>query len=736
MPGLIHDVDVSAQIKEQLPEFIRADSTQNFQGFLEAYYEWLELVRIDLDRDVSELFYPGQIVFGERSAAQAIIKSVINEGRTIYVQYKSRQKMLYDERIFTEGLSWDDLVEEHADRFDVEFWSKSPGDDYTAGITDVHYNAILAASYMMDLQDVDTTDLKYFNETYRDTLLANFPELETARYVNERQLAKMIRTFNNRKGVDKTIKWLFKLVYGEDIDVFFPGTLLLRASDGRWNQPIVTFLAGIPNGFILSDFVGMRIRGKQSGVEALVINSYKNQVGNKEVNVLELAGLPDWVDETQPGLPGNPTISDFAVGEEIEVLPATFIEEEDFEDRREADLTAEIRGGVKEIEIYAAGSHYKPGQRVTFESAGGVISTADIIKISNNFAIDFMGVVKQGTGYQVGDEVEVFPAFTGGRNEQAIVGELADPYIQYHSYQQILPYINFNLNANSIFFYNTREAVNTALYFTITLPQVFANGESLYQNGTPYPDYPIVTGQNITFTHSGGTENALVMAQEENKNSMLRVRLYDTALGDPSGNKALHPIHTINSFTLEDGTVIDRVDDTVLGGSVTANVQFKDVRIEDALVYSFETFGGIQSIEIVSTGVEFFDLPSASVKGRSNTAVYPTWTANTELEVDYGGDGGKYSISAYNTMQITTDESTMVFANGWDKTYPDYPISRVAAMESVRTTDTPGGMKTYVHGLCAFGEIRAELVGVLDLASISYFVQEDYFEASEDDFYF
>ena len=467
MPGLIHDVDVSAQIKEQLPEFIRADSTQNFQGFLEAYYEWLELVRIDLDRDVSELFYIDQIVYGERSAAQAIIKAVINEGRTIYVQYKSRQKMLYDERIFTEGLSWDDLVEEHKDRFDVEFWSKSPGDDYTAGITDVHYNAILAASYMMDLQDVDTTDLKYFNETYRDTLLANFPELENARFVNERQLAKMIRTFNNRKGVDKTIKWLFKLVYGEDIDVFFPGTLLLRASDGRWNQPIVTFLAGIPNGFVLSDFVGMRIRGKQSGVEALVINSYKNQVGNKEVNVLELAGLPDWVDETQPGLPGNPTISDFTVGEEIEVLPATFIEEEDFADRREADLTAEIRGGVKEVEIYAAGSHYKPGQRVTFESAGGVTSTADIIKISNNFAIDFMGVEKQGTGYQVGDEVEVFPAFTGGRNEQAIVGELADEYVMYHSYQQILPYVNFNLMpTQSSFTIHVRQSI---LYCTLRL---------------------------------------------------------------------------------------------------------------------------------------------------------------------------------------------------------------------------------------------------------------------------
>ena len=616
MPGLIHDVDVSAQIKEQLPEFIRADSGQNFQGFLEAYYEWLELVRIDLDRDVSELFFVDQLVFGERSAAKGLIKAIINEGRTIYVQYKSRQKMLYDERIFTEGLSWDDLVEQHKDRFDVGFWSKSPGADYTAGIKDVSYNAILAASYMMDLQDVDTTDLKFFNETYRDTLLANFPELENARYVNERQLAKMIRTFNNRKGVDKTLQWLFKLVYGEDIDVFFPGTLLLRASDGRWRAPIVTFLAGIPNGFTLSDFTGLRIRGKTSGVEALVINSYKNQVKNKEVNVLELSGLPDWVDETSPGVPGNPTLFDFLVGETIEVLPATFIEDEDFADRPERNLTAEVRGGVSEVEIYAAGSHYSPGQTVTFESAGGVTSTADIIRVSNNFAIDFMGVEKQGTGYQVGDEVEVFPAYTGGKNQKAIVGVLADEYVMYHSYQQIYPYIGFNLNANSIFQYNTREALATALYFTITIPQVFANGDSNYQNGTSFPDYPLIKGQNISFTHSGGTENAFVLAQEEGKNSMLRVRMYDTTHADPSGIKSLHPIHSINSFTLEDGTVVERVDDTTYGGSVTANVQFKDMRIEDAAVYTDEIFGGIQSITVISTGVEFFDLPSALVKGR------------------------------------------------------------------------------------------------------------------------
>ena len=423
MPGL-HDIDVSGFIKEQLPSFVQDNGSQQFQAFLEAYYQWLELVQIDVTRDVSELFYKDQTLFGTRSQAQATIfavKKLDENNSRIWVRYISEKKFFTNETLYTEGLSWDDEVAEHADRFDEEFWSKSPGADYTAPVKEVYYNVILATSYMLNLQDIDYTDLAYFEETYRETLLHNFPELEEKRFVNERQLAKMIRTFNNRKGVDKTIKFLFKLVYGEDIDVFFPNTLLLRASDGRWTQPIVTFLGNIPTQYTLSDFVGMRIRGKQSRVEAIVINSYKNQLPNKEVNVLELQGLPDWVDETGPGIPGNPTIDQFIVGEEIEVLPATFIEAENFENTFEANLTATIRGGVGEIEIYAAGSGYSPGQMITLTGQGGAEAKAEIRLVSNNYAVDFINVNSQGTGYIIGDELEWQPAFSGGINQSAEV---------------------------------------------------------------------------------------------------------------------------------------------------------------------------------------------------------------------------------------------------------------------------------------------------------------------------
>ena len=721
--ALLHDINVSSLIKEQLPEFVKSNPSQNFKEFLEAYYEWLELVQVDLDRDVSELFYKDQICYGDRSGAQALIVSIPTTNR-MYVRYLTQQKFLQDERLFTEGLSWDDLVEEHADRFDEDFWSKSPGTDYTAGITGVFYNAILATSYMLNLQDIDTTDLDIFQETYRDTLLAEFPELEEKRFVNERQLAKMIRTFNNRKGVDKTIKFLFKLVYGEDIDVFFPNIMMLRTSDGKWDQPIVTFLGNIPTQYELSDFVGMRIRGKTSNVEALVINSYKNQLTSKEVNVLVLEGLPDWVDETSPGIPGNPTINEFIVGEEIEVLPATFIEEETFQQDRRKDLKANIRGGVANIEIYAAGSGYAPGQPITLTGQGGAEAKAEIRLVSNNYAVDYINVNSQGTGYQIGDEVEWQPAFSGGKNQSAEVGSLQDEYVMYHSYQQMYPYKNTVLSANAYWTLNSREAANTNLYYTIILPEVYANGATeLSHNLMPYPDYEIMTGQNVGLGDTG--LNAEVITQEGNKQGTLRVRLFENNFP----TKADHPILDIDYVTSHTGQVYDRI---IAQGDVHSNVEFKDYRIDDAIVYVHETFGGVATLNVTSTGIEFFDIPGVTVLGRSNTGVYSSWTSNTDMEPI--GET-RYSTSAFNVMTITTDQSSFVFANGFSNTDPDYPDSRIDVMELVRTGMTPAD-QMFVYALNPNGMTKAELVGVLDLESIAYFVQEDYDSRSEDSFFF
>ena len=107
MPGL-HDIDVSGFIKEQLPSFVQDNGSQQFQAFLEAYYQWLELVQIDVTRDVSELFYKDQILFGTRSQAQATIfavKKLDENNSRIWVRYISEKKFFTNETLYTEGLT-------------------------------------------------------------------------------------------------------------------------------------------------------------------------------------------------------------------------------------------------------------------------------------------------------------------------------------------------------------------------------------------------------------------------------------------------------------------------------------------------------------------------------------------------------------------------------------------------------------------------------------------------------
>ena len=272
MPGPVGDQRITDLVPDMLPERMR-DSEDTYRLFLEEYYKWLEYIKIDFIEDVSTIFSEGAILIGETSFARAIVKSIPTP-YCAYVEYTSPDK-------FKIG----DEVEEHKNRFDIDFWGLSPGRDYSAQVQSFTYNAAIAASYMMNLQDIDSTDSDIFLQTIRDSMLHGWPELASKSYdmpdgaegsVNERQLAKMIKDYGLHKGTDLSMEFLFRLIFGEEADIYYPKDFMLRTSDGRWEEPNVTFVRNIkPNGFVLEDFVGKRIRGRTSGVEAIVVNSYK-----------------------------------------------------------------------------------------------------------------------------------------------------------------------------------------------------------------------------------------------------------------------------------------------------------------------------------------------------------------------------------------------------------------------------------------------------------------------------
>jgi len=79
-------------------------------------------------------------------------------------------------------------------------------------------------------QDIDDT-LSIFLPAFKKQYLTDFPKDVL---VDERRLIKFIHQFFESKGTNKSIQFLFRVLFNVNIEVFNPSEFILRASDGLW----------------------------------------------------------------------------------------------------------------------------------------------------------------------------------------------------------------------------------------------------------------------------------------------------------------------------------------------------------------------------------------------------------------------------------------------------------------------------------------------------------------------
>lgn len=82
-------------------------------------------------------------------------------------------------------------------------------------------------------RDIDET-LDPFVTKFKQELLPYFPESTT---LDLRKIVKGAREFYNKKGTEESVKWLFRVLYNEEIEVLLPKKQILIASDGKWRRP-------------------------------------------------------------------------------------------------------------------------------------------------------------------------------------------------------------------------------------------------------------------------------------------------------------------------------------------------------------------------------------------------------------------------------------------------------------------------------------------------------------------
>lgn len=131
-------------------------------------------------------------------------------------------------------------------------------------------------------EDIDST-IEAFVGEFKKEFAKDIPEYIIA---DKKNLYKNIKDFYQSKGSEKSYQLLFRILYNENVTFFYPSSVILRPSDGKWTSDNTLRVTKI-TGDVFS-LIGTKITGGTSGASATIENIVSFQEGTQAVYELFL----------------------------------------------------------------------------------------------------------------------------------------------------------------------------------------------------------------------------------------------------------------------------------------------------------------------------------------------------------------------------------------------------------------------------------------------------------------
>jgi len=222
---------------------------------------------------------------------------------------------------------------------------------------------------LLQYRDIDETDLTefltYFRKTYIDILPVNY-------LADSSLLIKNIKSLYGSKGTEKSFKFLFRVLYNQDVNFYYPKDDLLRPSDGKW--VVETSLKCTNNTGNFGDLVNRQITGLTSGATGIVEYAVSYELEGVKIAEFFLSSVKGTF------LPGR-----LIAGTSVD---GTVIQERSFE-------------VISGLTVVNGGSGYKKGDKVyivTNDSNMSILGFGVVTALQSS-PISSIGVLNGGSNY-------------------------------------------------------------------------------------------------------------------------------------------------------------------------------------------------------------------------------------------------------------------------------------------------------------------------------------------------
>ena len=137
---------------------------------------------------------------------------------------------------------------------------------------------------LFNSNDIDDT-LDEFLGHFKEKYLADFPFVTAT---DKRFMIKHIMDYYRSKGSKQSLELLMRLLYNEEVEIYYPGEDILKASDSEWYRPAYIELSKSSR---TRGFLNKQIRGSNSGASAFVEGVVTKRVDGKLIDVVYLSSV-------------------------------------------------------------------------------------------------------------------------------------------------------------------------------------------------------------------------------------------------------------------------------------------------------------------------------------------------------------------------------------------------------------------------------------------------------------